>query len=125
MTANYGYVTSASTTWTSDTVSYQSRPTAHILETKPPGSNWHDVIKITINNDIFKLGDMISLTTNEGGVCKVIEFKPTEVIVGYMDSGQHTTVFYDYIKHLDADAIKGVKLNPNIAFQYKKKGGKY
>ena len=124
MSTNYYYNdASTSTTWTTGSISQQTRPHAQIIDTKPPAQEWCHVTKISVNNKEYSIGDIVSM--RDSGIGTIREFEPERVCVRCVGAKTSQTVYYDNISHIGAKDAKKVKLDPNTAFRYKKKGGAY
>ena len=134
MSSNYYTGTSSNSTstgygtWNTSSITYQTRPIARILDTKEPGEKWTDVTRIGINGAEYKFGDIVSVDAGdkwESGPGIILGFENSQCRVRFIGSGDEVVVYYDYIKHLGADQAKTVKLDPNTAFKYKKRGRRY
>ena len=129
----YGYGgggTSSSTyggTWTTASVSYETKLQATILETKPPAQEWSHVTKVGVktggygDSPVYKIGDLVSVTSDPSGPAIIMEFGADYVQVRMLGSNALGVIGYKDIKLIGPREAEAVKLDPNTAFKYKKK----
>jgi hypothetical protein len=117
----------ATGTSTSESYYYvDERPkSATILESNSPSQTWHDVSKIMWEGQTYKLGDIVTLEHKLAMAFKIIEFKPSSCIVRYLSSSKYSEKPYGHIRLLSDKEAKSVVLDPNTAFRFKKRNGRF